>query len=139
MAILTGKTPENLPGHVLQSHTPTHSMAELGRYPLLLEIIVNMFKYLIHLLNSDNHLLSEAFAEMKTLKNSWYSCIEQLSHYLEFDLKNILKFKSNIKTYILNKLKPKYNKIWKEEVFNDNRTKQYGNKLRTYRTFKGNF
>ena len=98
-----------------------------------------MFKYLIHLINSHNYLLSEAFMEAKTLKTSWYSCIVQLSEYLNIDLKNILKIKSCIKTVLLNKLKSKYNKIWKEEIFDDSRSKNYGNKLRTYRKFKGNF
>ena len=73
-----------------------------------------MFKYLINLLNSDNYLLSEAFIEVKTLKNSWYSCITQLSEYLNINLKNILKIKSSMKKLLLNKLKLKNNKIWKE-------------------------
>ena len=47
--------------------------------------------------------------------------------------------KRNIKSYFYSKLKPKYNAVWKTEMFNDRPGKQYGNKLRTYRLFKNNF
>ena len=47
--------------------------------------------------------------------------------------------KRNIKSYFYSKLKPKYNAVWKTEIFNDRPGKQYGNKLRTYRLFKNNF
>ena len=43
-------------------------MAEVGIYPLFLEVILNVFKYLIHSLNSDNYLLSGAFIEVKIIK-----------------------------------------------------------------------
>jgi hypothetical protein len=51
----------------------------------------------------------------------------------------ILTTKRNIKSYFYSKLKPKYNAVWKTEIFNDRPGKQYGNKLRTYRLFKNNF
>ena len=41
-------------------------------------------------------------------------------------MKNILKGKSSP-----NKLEPKHNKIWKDEVFDDCQSKNYGNQLRT--------
>jgi hypothetical protein len=39
--------------------------------------------------------------------------------------------KRNIKSYFYSKLKPKYNAVWKTEIFNDRPGKQFGNKLRT--------
>jgi hypothetical protein len=47
-------------------------------------------------------------------------------------------FSSWIKSFFYSKLKPKYNAVWKTEIFNDRPGKQYGNKLRTYRIFKNN-
>ena len=47
--------------------------------------------------------------------------------------------KRNIKLYFYSKLKPKYDAVWKTEIFNDRPGKQYGNILRTYRLFKNNF
>ena len=49
------------------------------------------------------------------------------------DQKSILTTKRNIKPYFYSKLKPKYNAVWKTEIFNDRPGKQYGNKLCTYR------
>jgi hypothetical protein len=45
--------------------------------------------------------------------------------------KSILTTTRNIKSYVYSKLKPKYNAVWKTEMFNDRPGKQYGNKLRT--------
>lgn len=60
--------------------TNTAVMAEVGRYPLLLEIIVNMLKYFVRLSNSEDPLLSEALSVSESLfrqnKNSWYGCIQ---------------------------------------------------------------
>jgi hypothetical protein len=53
--------------------------------------------------------------------------------------KSKLTTKRNIKSYFYSKLRPKYNAVWKTEIFNDRHGKQYGNKLRTYRLFKNNF
>jgi hypothetical protein len=55
------------------------------------------------------------------------------------DKYNQTKTKRNIKSYFYSKLRPKYNAVWKTEIFNDRHGKQYGNKLRTYRLFKNNF
>jgi hypothetical protein len=59
--------------------------------------------------------------------------------YLNVSAKSILTSKRNIKSYFYSKLKPKYNAVWKTEIFNDRPGKQYGNKLRTYRLFKNIF
>jgi hypothetical protein len=56
--------------------------------------------------------------------------------HLNVSAKSILTTKRNIKSYFYSKLKPKYNAVWKTEIFNDRPGKQYGNKLRTYRLFQ---
>ena len=47
--------------------------------------------------------------------------------------------KKSTKSYLYSILKPKYNTIWKNEIFHDRIGKRYGNKLRTYRLFKNDF
>ena len=117
-------------------------MAELGRYPLLIDIFINMVKYYIRLLNSDG-LLSEALSTSRLLfknnKNSWFGCVYALLKYLDIDLTHLLKSKLNVKRYLLSRLKQKYDVLWHQELFNDNFKLQHGNKLRTYRLFKNTF
>jgi hypothetical protein len=44
-------------------------LGELGRYPLLLEVILNIFRYFKYLLKSEDVLLSEALKVSKSLKS----------------------------------------------------------------------
>lgn len=57
-------------------------MGELGRYPLMLEVLLNMLSYYVRLLNSDDILLKEAFFVLEQLANenkgSWTSCVSHL-------------------------------------------------------------
>ena len=54
---------------------------ETGRYPILLQILTNMFKYLIDLKTSQNDLLKGAYELSKELSNkgvdSWYCSTPQ--------------------------------------------------------------
>ena len=43
---------------------------ETGRYPLLLQILANMFKYLMHIKSSENDLLTEAVQLSENLSSS---------------------------------------------------------------------
>jgi len=69
-------------------------MAELGRYPLCIEIIISMLKYLKCLYTIEDILLRNAFSESKYLyengKNSWFSSMESLMRYLNIS-PNIFK------------------------------------------------
>ena len=106
-------------------------MGELGRYPLYIDIFINMVNYYIRLLKSDG-LLSEALSTSKTLfnndKNSWFGCIYALQ-YLNVNTNYLLKSKLNVKKYLLSKLRIKYEAIWRQELFRDNSGQGYGNKL----------
>ena len=55
-------------------------MGELGRYPLMLDVFLNMIKYYIRLNTSNDQLLSDAFHLSKELhqqgKKSWFDCIK---------------------------------------------------------------
>jgi hypothetical protein len=120
-------------------------MGELGRYPLFLEVLLNIIKYWVRLskINTSSTLLSECLLLSEALhkqnNKSWYTGIDTILKYLNVSAKSILTTKRNIKSYFYSKLKPKYNTVWKTEIFNNRPGKQYGNKLRTYRLFKNNF
>ena len=111
----------------------------MGRYPLILEVLLSILRYYKYLLKS---LLAEALAVSKSLytsnKNSWYSCLENLLKYLEIDVRTIKNSKIDLKSPIYRKLKLKYSNLWKSELNNDRDSKPGGNKLRTYRLFKNN-
>lgn len=120
-------------------------MGELGRYPLYIDVVINMINYFIRLHNcKDNEeLLPNALSLSKELfengKHSWYSSIDALLSYLDINIKTLFQPKLNIKKFIFNKLKIKYEFIWHQELFRDNPTEGKGNKLRTYRLFKNIF
>ena len=117
-------------------------IGELGRYPLFIEIIVNMFLYLSRLEKTEDKLLSEALSVSKALSNqnkkSWYNFMSSLSKYLDTDLFKIFNMKFNLKKFILNRLKLKYNQLWYSSLNDDRKSMSFGNKLRTYRLFKNN-
>ena len=63
---------------------------ELGRYPLFLEVILNMIKYFIHLSNPIcTGLVAEAFEASRKLhlenKRSWYRNITEVIDYFGMD------------------------------------------------------
>ena len=118
-------------------------MGELGRYPLMLDVLINMIKYYVRLSRSSDVLLSDALQLSSDLhqqgKKSWIGCIHALLQYINVDEKYILNLKSILKKYLFDKFKTRYNIIWKKQLFDDRIGKNFGNKLRTYRTFKYNF
>ena len=114
-------------------------MGELGRYPLYIDIFINMINYYIRLLKSDG-LLSEALVTSKLLlnneKSSWLGCIDALLKYLNVDINYLLNSKLNVKKYLLNRYGQKYNAVWRQELFHGT---EHGKKLRPYRLFKNTF
>lgn len=117
-------------------------IGELGRYPLFIEVIVNMFSYLSRLTSTEDKLLSEALLVSKSLSNhskkSWFNSMSSLAKYLDIDLLQVFNMKTNLKRFISNKLKLKYNKLWYSSLNDDRKNMSFGNKLRTYRLFKRN-
>ena len=126
------------------SETNIAIAGKLGRYPLFLEVILNMIKYFIHLSNPIcTGLVSEAFEASRQLhlenKRSWYRNITEVIDYFGMDKCKIFNLKSTLKNYIFQCLCMKYKNTWKSEIFNDKRHNSCGNKLRTYRLFKDQF
>ena len=91
-------------------------MGELGRYPLCLEVLLNMVKFWFRLSEQTDSLIKEAFEESKTTlninKDCWYGSIKSIFEYFDINPQHILKHKTCPKTYIMKKLKVKYDKIW---------------------------
>ena len=116
-------------------------MGELGRYPLMLKVLLNMLSYFVRLLNSDDILLKEAFFVSEQLANenkgSWTSCVKAICRFLYL---SPVKFKRKlIRHKVIKLLQEKYILKWQEELFRDNPNSDHGNKLRTYRLFKSIF
>ena len=68
-------------------------LGELGRYPLLLEVILDIFRYFKYSLKSEDVLLSQVLKAPKSLKalniNNWYGSIESLMQYINIDVKKL--------------------------------------------------
>ena len=122
---------------------------ELGSYPILYDVLINMIKYWCYMIKNKDQpsLLSDSFRENlhaeATNQECWLSCIKSLFKYLNLQhlYKNIYKLKD---TFVINKvkynLKEKFKKLWIDKLFNDNRKNlTQKNKLRTYRKFKNLF
>ena len=117
---------------------------EIGRYPLLLQILANIFKYLMHITEVfKNDLLTEAFQLSENLSNSgidsWVNSIKSILTYLKInvDIKGDCK---KLYLKVLKSLAPKDSSIWREKIsVSMNKDQQKGNKLMTYSLFKQNF
>ena len=119
-------------------------MGELGRFPVLFSVIINIVKYWKRLVGSDNILLKNALKTSQEIhdKNqiSWISCVHSILKFLDLSPNYILSKKINLKKILLSKLMVKYKICWESNLFNDCRKNpQQKNKLRTYRLFKNKF
>ena len=125
---------------------------ELGRYPLLIDVVLSMVKYWVRLNDTKNkitdNLLLETIKENKAMadKNQpcWLTCLKTV--LFEIGMPNIYLHpakctRKTIKDLQI-KLKSRYVQKWHQEVSSiklDKSTNQDSNKLRTYKTFKNNF
>jgi exonuclease III len=115
--------------------------AELGRFPLVLEIIVNAVKYWFRMKNAkQNTILYDCYlANIEMARNGsecWLGTIEKIANLSNFhdqvdNEKTALKKVSNF-------LKNRFTKQFEKDIFNDERSNDGGNKLRTFRKFKIN-
>ena len=113
---------------------------ELGRYPLYINIIMNMIKYWLRLYQNtgEDSLLHEALAENIGMVNNnqdcWLSCIENI--FNECSLSHLYRNPRSIKNKNLLAIKKfletKFEKSWSQKLSNSE-------KLRTYRKFKNIF
>ena len=117
-------------------------LGELGRYPLLIEVFFTVIKYLNRKIKTEDTLLLEAFNASKSFhrqnKYSWYSNVNNLLKFLNIDIKMLETNKSELKRHIYRKLKLKYDNLWRSEINYTRENNKFGNKLRTYCSFKNN-
>ena len=104
---------------------------------------LHIIKYYARLWELQDCLVADAFSVSRNLyetnKKSWFGCIKQLFDHFKIDNSKVLNCKSSLKTYISGFFRSNYEILWKQKIFEDNRKKPEGNKLRTYRLFKNIF
>ena len=117
---------------------------EIGRFPILFNIIINILKYWVRITESKDPLIREALhlsqEIYKNKKDSWLSNVYKILEFLGIKEQDILKKKNTFHKLIIKKLCFKYSICWEKELFNDTRKDPLqSNKLRTYRLFKSKF
>lgn len=118
-------------------------MSELGRIPLVIDILKSTIKYWYRIEKSNNILLKNAYTEVKTLHNfgthTWYSYILHAMKILDINISktNLLAYKpSTLSIKLKIYCKKYYKKVWLETR---NKLIKENGKLRTYLKFKFTF
>ena len=115
---------------------------ETGRFPLYISSIVSYLKYWHRLVNlaDQNVLLNDAVSENVKIRGTWIKGIDKLLKVIDISPQNAKKVKcATLVRMITSKCKLIFENGWKDELFNDIRKRQGGNKLRLYRKYKSNF
>ena len=129
---------------VNQKTTNIACRAELGRYPLMIQILTNIISYRARLeKRNDSDLVKESYNDDIMLHtyglSSWYSCTEEILKTLNYNSHIFNQSPKKLRKTVQNKLKAFYDIYHRETINNDNRKDpNEKNKLRTYRTFKEN-
>ena len=115
---------------VNQSSSNIASRAELGRYPIAINILANIIIYRLRLENLDqNSITKNAFEDDKALHLrdtlSWYTCSEEILKLCNINIQQF-KYKNskNLRKQILSKLKSNYNSYFIDKIFDDQKKKQ---------------
>jgi exonuclease III len=129
--------------YVLGVHKKTTTLAvrgETGRYPLYLEVSLNILKYLNHLLNSKSDLIRGAVQLNIELANQnkycWLLWANTLIQEIGTDTCQIQQPPSKWLLKAKQTLRGQYFSLWKKQLNPNSETKPTGNKLRTYQKFK---
>jgi hypothetical protein len=110
---------------------------EMGRFPIYIDVTLNILKYLNHLKNSTSDLLTQALEINQELARQNKYCWLTWAQSILIDLKSNEDTVQQPVTRWLPKLtknlRGKYFNIWKDQISPDH---THGNKLRTYQKFK---
>jgi len=113
---------------------------ETGRFPLYLEVVTNLLKYLNHLMSTTSDLLNNALKVNLDLaergKQCWVSWVQVLLNELGLKIDMIRQPPNSWLPKITRTLRLKYFSLWKKELKRDVTNSGKGNKLRTYNKFK---
>ena len=136
--------------YILGVHRKSTNIAvkgELGVFPIFLDVLMNMVKNWMRIIDfdSDSLLYDSYLYALDELRennsNSWLYIIRHLCKICGFEeywFNQRVKNKSLFLRSVKEKLHSIYVEQWKLDLYNDNRSKG-GNKLRTYRLFKKSF
>ena len=131
----------------LKRHTSNiASRAEIGRFPLFIEVQINIIKYWLRLISlPENRLIVDALnSNIRLHENGTYSWISMVKYILESTgMQHIwINRQTDNKNKILKTLKcnlqKNYVNLFLKSMHDDELNMPNGNKLRTYRTFKKN-
>jgi hypothetical protein len=127
-------------------------LAELGRYPITIEIITNIIKYWIRLLEcKPSSLVYNCYREnieiMSRKEKCWLSSVKDI--FLELNLEHVWKkadtahmdkqAQNKLIRRIKSLLKDTYHSQYEYDIQDDNKGGTSKNKLRTYRNFKSSY
>ena len=112
---------------------------DTGRFPVCLDAIIAFVKFWHRVANAgeDNKLLYNAYKDSITEQNLWYQSISNLLNRV--NLTPIVAARRNVSfitSKIISLMKNDFIDGWKSELLNDTRIGNFGNKLRSYRTYK---
>jgi hypothetical protein len=112
--------------------------AEIGQYPLMIDIICTTVKYWARMseIRTDSLLHDCYKSNIQSARNGekcWISFIENIANKTDFHSElNTKKAVKKTRLYLENTFEQQFHK----DLYNDTRSHDEGNKLRTYRTFK---
>ena len=113
---------------------------DMGRYPIYISMLKSSMKYFYRLTSSDNELLHNAYAYNKHNCGDWWKTILKVLKICGIEVDNVSSMScSKMIRLITDAYKITFRQGWFDELSNDKRNECYGNKLRTYRTFKNKF
>ena len=123
------------------------TLAELGEYPIALEICYNIIKYWVRTIQFDeNSLTFECYRENMMLSQQgnpcWIKAVKDILCAIGMEEiwynQNLIGIReSNFLRNVRSKLNDVYKMQWTLDMYDDDRkNKESKNKLRTYRTFK---
>ena len=112
---------------------------DTGRLPIIIDGIDNMIKYWFRLkeCSPKEKLLYNAYEYNKQSNSLWWKIITKINRETVGTLNektHLISLRKSIKASYVNH----FVSSWEKELFSDDR-KNFGNKLRTYRTFKSKF
>ena len=116
-------------------------LSELGMYPIGIQELKSAIGFWLHILNSDDRLLYDAYQANSCISDGFYSKIKILLNKLNFSLtwENHGTFsKTKLLKAIILKLNENFVSFWKSSIYNDENS-EHGNKLRTFRKVKSGF
>lgn len=119
----------------------TAVLAELGMYPISIQALKSSIGFWLHVIDSKQPLLYDAYEANKNLPEGFASKIKNLLSKLNFshvwENQSTLSKKRLVYAFT-EKLSDNYVEFWKKSLFNDDNT-THGNKLRTYRKYKSKY